>query len=102
VIEPGVDPGGVYIVTAGTFEVGANPNAAGGGPDGRAPPPREVGPGGHFGMSLNGATATNEWVRAREDSMAYFVGMDELQRLAMVSALLQRGPDLNTPSRDTA
>jgi hypothetical protein len=34
--------------------------------------------------------------------MAYFVGMDELQRLAMVSALLQRGPDLNTPSRDTA
>jgi NADH:quinone reductase (non-electrogenic) len=101
VIEPGVDPGGVYIVTAGTFEVGANPNAAGEG--GRAPPPRTVGPGGHFGMSLNGAaTAANEWVRAREDSMAYFVGKDDLQRLAMVSALIKGGPDRNLSSREGA
>ena len=41
VIEPGVDPGGVYIVTAGIFEVGADPNAAGGSLDDRAPPPRK-------------------------------------------------------------
>ena len=103
VIEPGVDPGGVYIVTAGIFEVGADPNAAGGSLDDRAPPPRKVGAGGHFGMSLNdAATATNEWVRASEDSIAYFVDKDDLQCLAMVSALIERGPDRNPCSREGA
>ena len=103
VIEPGVDPGGAYIVTAGEFEVGADPNAAGGGPHDRGPPQRTVGPGGHFGMSLNGAaTAANEWVRAREDSTAYFVGKDDLQRLAMVSALIKRGPDRSPSGREGA
>jgi NADH:ubiquinone reductase (H+-translocating) len=96
VIEPGVDPGGVYIVTAGMFEVGGSPNAAGGSPEDRAPPLHQVGPGGHFGMSLSGAaTATNEWVRASEDSIVYFVGKDDLQRLAMVSALIEHGRERN-------
>jgi hypothetical protein len=50
-------------------------------------------------MALDGAgTATDEWVRAREDSTAYFVGKDDLQRLAMVSALIERGPDCNPPA----
>jgi hypothetical protein len=86
------------------FEVSARPSeAAALGPDDRAPPPRKVGPGGRFGMPLNGtATATNEWVRASEDSMAYFVGKDDLQRLAMVSALIERGRDRNTSSRKGA
>jgi len=93
VIEPGIDPGGVYVVTAGMFEVGAGPDAAAD-PDARAQPPRKVGPGGHFGMPLDGAaTPTNEWVRAREDSTAYFIGKDDLQRLAMVSALVGRRAD---------
>jgi NADH:ubiquinone reductase (H+-translocating) len=100
VIAPGIDPGGVYIVTGGMFEVGANPNAAAGDPDDRALSTRKVGPGGHFGMPLNGAgTATNEWVRASQDSLAYFIGKDDLQRLAVVSALIERGPNRNTSSR---
>lgn len=104
VIEPGIDPGGLYVVTAGMFEVGANPNdAAAEGPDDRALPPRKVGPGGHFGMSLDGAaTSTNEWVRASEDSTACFVGKDDLQRLAVVSALIERKPDHNISSRKRA
>jgi NADH dehydrogenase len=103
VIEPGVEPGGVYIVTAGMFEIAANPDVARGSSDARAPPTRKVGPGGHFGMSLNGAaTATNEWVRAREDSVAYFVGKDDLQRLAMVSALIKDGRDRNSSGREGA
>jgi NADH dehydrogenase len=99
VIEPGIEPDGVYVVTAGTFEVGASRNgAAAEALDQRAPPPRKVGPGGHFGMPVNGAaTSTDEWVRASEDSMAYFVGKDDLQRLAMVSALLR--PKSDTASR---
>jgi NADH dehydrogenase len=102
VIEPGVAAGGVYIVTSGTFEVGANPNAAAGGADHRAPP-RKVGPGGHFGMPLEGAaTSTDEWVRAREDSTAYFIGKDDLQHLAMVSALIERKPDRDSASGKSA
>jgi NADH dehydrogenase len=95
VIEPGIDPGGVYVVTSGTFEVCEAPRgAAAVGSDGHALPPRKVGPGGHFGMSLEGAaTSTNGLVRASEDSTAYFVGKDDLQRLAMVSALLGRRMD---------
>ncbi len=102
VIEPGIEPGGVYVVTAGMFEVGARPDdGAVRGPDEAAPPPRKVGPGGHFGIPLNGAPwATNEWVRASEDSTAYFVGKDDLQRLAMVSALIEPKPD--TASRQRA
>jgi NADH dehydrogenase len=85
VIEPGVDPGGVYVVISGTFEV---EDAAAIG-DHRAPPLRAVGPGGHFGTPANGAaTPANAWVRASEDATAYFVGKDDLQRLAMVSALI--------------
>jgi NADH dehydrogenase len=95
VIEPGVEPGGVYVVTSGSFEIGGAPNtAAAAVPDARTPPPRKVGPGGHFGMPLNGAaTPANEWVRASEDSTAYFIGKDDLQHLAMVSALIERKPE---------
>jgi NADH:quinone reductase (non-electrogenic) len=97
VMAPGIDAGGVYVVTAGMFEVGANPDAAAGGPDDRALPTRKVGPGGHFGMPLNGAaTASHDWVRASQDSLAYFVSNDDLQRLARVSALIECGPDGNT------
>jgi hypothetical protein len=51
-------------------------------------------------MALNGAgTATNEWVRASQDSLAYFIGRDDLQRLTIMSALIERGPDRNTSNR---
>jgi NADH:quinone reductase (non-electrogenic) len=95
VIEPGIEPGGVYVVTAGMFEVGARPSdGAVRSPDDVALPPQKLGPGGHFGMPLNGAArSTDEWVRASEDSTAYFVGKDDLQRLAMVSALIEPKPD---------
>jgi NADH:ubiquinone reductase (H+-translocating) len=100
VIAPGIDPGGVYIVTAGMFEVGASPSGAAGGLDESALPTRKVGPGGHFGMPLYGVgTAADEWVRASQDSMAYFVGKDDLQRLAMASALIEPGRDRNASSR---
>jgi NADH dehydrogenase len=100
VIAPGIDPGGVYIVTAGMFEVGASPSGAAGGLDESALPTRKVGPGGHFGMPSYGVgTAADEWVRASQDSMAYFVGKDDLQRLAMASALIEPGRDRNASSR---
>jgi NADH:quinone reductase (non-electrogenic) len=104
VVEPGVEAGGVYLVTAGQFEVGAEPDAAaGGGSDQPAPPPRKIGPGGHFGMPLNGAVAASgEAVRASEDSMAYFVSKDDLQRFAMVSALIRRQPERDPASRQGA
>jgi NADH dehydrogenase len=101
VIEPGIEPDGVYVVTAGMFEVGARPDdAAAPGPGERALPPRKMGPGEHFGMPLNGAaTSPGEWVRASEDSTAYFVGKDDLQRLAMVSALIEPKPDTSGRQR---
>ena len=93
VIEPGVDPGGLYVVTGGLFEVRASPN------DGGVSPPRRLGPGGHFGTTLSGsANSTDAWVSAGEDSTAYFVGKDDLQRLAMVSRLIERQSDHNTAS----
>ena len=50
-------------------------------------------------MPLNGAgTATNEWVRASQDSLAYFIGKDDLQRLAIVSALIERGQTATPPA----
>jgi len=59
-----------------------------------------MGPGEHFGMPLNGAaTSPGEWVRASEDSTAYFVGKDDLQRLAMVSALIEPKPDTSSRQR---
>ncbi len=104
VIEPGVEPGGVYVVTTGTFEVGGAPEGAAlADRDSRALPPHKVGPGGHFGMPLNGtATATDQWVRASEDSTAYFIGKDDLQHLAMVSALIERKPDHAASGREGA
>ena len=98
VLEPGVDPGGVFIVTAGTFEVRAQANGTGGGVDDRMGSPQTIGRGGHFGIALDGAaTSGKAWVRAREDSTAYFVGKDDLRRLAMVSALIEHGSE-RTPS----
>ena len=66
VIEPGVDPGGVYIVTAGIFEVGADPNAAGGSLDDRAPPPRKVGVGRAFRAVLERRGDGDQRVGSRE------------------------------------
>jgi hypothetical protein len=49
---------------------------------------------------LNGAaTSPGEWVRARQDSTAYFVGKDDLQCLAMVSALIEPKPDTSSYQR---
>jgi CRP-like cAMP-binding protein len=102
VIEPGIEPGGVYVVTAGMFEVGAEPDDRAAG-EGRTLPSRKVGPGGHFGMPLNGAATSNsQWVRASENSTAYFVNKEDLQRLAMVSALIEGKADRNASGRKGA
>jgi NADH dehydrogenase len=87
VVEPGVEPAGVYVVTSGSFEVTAPAGAAGG----AAPDVRRLEPGDCFGLSLDGKPpSAPERVRACEDSTAYFIDKDDLKRLAMVAALVDK------------
>lgn len=89
VVEPGIDPGGLYVVTGGTFEARAASGAAG-----LSAEAREISPGGWFGVPFDGeAPVLDQWVEAREDSTAYFIGKDDLQRFAMVSALAGKHAD---------
>lgn len=81
VVEPGVEPVGLYIVEAGAFVVDT--------PDDPGAPPRRIGPGGRFGVPLRGeAQAADVRIRAAEDSTAYFIDRDDLQRIAAVEALI--------------
>lgn len=94
VIEPGIDPGGAYVVTSGRFRLSAGEGSANG-----VPLSRDVGPGGHFGASLNGVDGTaDKWVRASEDSVAYFVAKDHMHRLATVSAVLAATGNATPPA----
>ncbi len=104
VFVPGIDPGGLYVVTAGMFEVGADQHqAAAEGRGENAGSTRKLGPGGHFGMSLARTAGPGDgWARACEDSIAYFVGKDDLHRLAMVAALIGSKQDSDEASRIAA
>lgn len=94
VIEPGVDPGGLYVVIAGAFdsETVAAADEVGAGEV------RKLGPGDCFGMPINGDSAPSlEKITAREDSTVYFVEKSDLNRLAMVSALTKKGGATEPP-----
>lgn len=96
VLEPGIDPGGLFVVTDGLFEATAD------GPAGQPIAPRRIGPGGHFGIAIEGqSSAPAEWIRASEDSIAYFVGKDDLRRLDMVSALIDNKSTVGTADRNS-
>ncbi len=90
VVEPGIEPGGLYVVTSGAFEI--EPSATAPGDPGAEP--RKIGPGGYFGMSIDGkGSSEHGCVRASEDSTAYLIDKGDLQRLAMVSALIGQRAD---------
>lgn len=94
VLEPGIDPDGLYIVIAGSFEGQRSPPADGG--DEMA---AIFGPGDSFGAPLGDERcATVNHVTARENSTVYFVEQSDAQRLAMVSRLLKRMPDGDQPT----
>ena len=81
VVEPGIEPGGVYVVASGEFLIDT--------PDDPASPPRSLGAGGWFGARFRDqALAPNERARAGTDAVAYFVDQEDLQRLATVRALI--------------
>jgi NADH dehydrogenase len=87
VLEPGFKPEGLYVVTSGSFEL-SRPTP-GEGEEGY--PSESLGPGDRFGLLPNGeAPEEPQRVRACEDASAYFIAREDLQRLTMVAALLQR------------
>ena len=94
VAEPGVDPGGLYIVISGAFvaesSVSAGKEAVG--------CSRTLGPGDCFGMAFNGdGPSTSERITALEASTVYFVEKGDLERLALVSALAKKGDKFKPP-----
>jgi NADH dehydrogenase len=90
VIEPGVDPGGLYVVISGTFD--SETPAAG--------ESRRLGPNDCFGMAVGGDIGSDrERITAREDSTVYFVEKSDLKRLAMVSALIKQGDKVKAQSQ---
>jgi CRP-like cAMP-binding protein len=85
VVEPGSEPDGLYVVVTGCFEL-TSPAASA---DGATPRTRRLGPGDCFGVSVEGKAPTEpERVRACEDSTACFIERGDLQRLAVVAALI--------------
>lgn len=86
ILEPGVDPAGVYVVTSGSIEVTTFAAAdAGDEPLSRT----LLGPGDCFGVPIDGKTPPPpQQARAAEESTAYFVARHDLERLTMIAALL--------------
>jgi signal-transduction protein with cAMP-binding, CBS, and nucleotidyltransferase domain len=93
VIEPGVDPGGLYVVISGAF-------------DSQMPgtdQSRTLGPNSCFGMAVGGeAGSDQERITARKDSTVYFVEKSDLKRLAMVSALIKQGAGIKASAESDA
>jgi NADH dehydrogenase len=93
VIEPGVDPGGLYVVISGAFDSEMP----------EADQSRTLGPNTCFGMAIGGeAGSDQERITAREDSTVYFVEKSDLKRLAMVSALIKQGDRTKKSARSDA
>jgi CRP-like cAMP-binding protein len=93
VIEPGVDPGGLYVVISGAFD-SETP---------AADQLRTLGPNSCFGMAIGGeAGSDQERITAREDSTVYFVEKSDVKRLAMVSALIKQGDKVKAQSPSKA
>ncbi len=87
VVEPGVDPGGLYVVISGAFD--SETRSASG--ERATAESRVLGPGDTFGMPLNGDEGPEQdRVSAREASTVYFVEKGDLKRLAMASKLIKR------------
>ncbi|MBK8175480.1 MAG: FAD-dependent oxidoreductase [Rhodospirillales bacterium] len=87
VIEPGIEPAGVYVVISGSFER----TTSAPGEQGASVHTCRLAPGECFGLSLDGTPPpVPEWVRACEDSMAYVIDKSDLKHLAMVSALVEK------------
>lgn len=79
VLEPGIKPIGLYVISAGTFSAENISTAQ----------QRQIGPGDWFGLAFRGREETaNERIRASDDARVYFVAADDLHRLATVRALL--------------
>lgn len=82
VVEPGVEPAGLYIVESGAFTLDT--------PDAPEASSRRIGPGGWFGVPVSEETMpANARIRAAEESTAFFIDRDDLQRIAAVQALLK-------------
>jgi|APTNR8051073442_1049403.scaffolds.fasta_scaffold03060_6 NADH dehydrogenase len=99
VLEPGVDPGGLYVVTSGTFysETLAAPDEGGAAED------RTLGPGDTFGLAIDGdGDVARARVSARDDPTVYFVERRDLKRLAKVSTLIAPGTSGGAPDRSEA
>jgi len=93
VVEPGVDPGGLYVVISGAFN-SETPEAD---------QSRTLGPNTCFGMAVGGeAGSDQERITAREDSTVYFVEQSDLKRLAMVTALIKQGDGTKASARSDA
>jgi NADH dehydrogenase len=87
VLEPGFKPEGLYVVTSGTLELSHTGSGEGEGDHSS----ERLGPGDCFGLLPDGeAPEQPQRVRASEDSSAYFIAKDDLHRLTMVAALLER------------
>ncbi len=94
VVEPGVDPGGLYVVISGSFD---SETLAPSGEE-AATGSRKLGPGDCFGMPINGERGPDdERVGAREASTVYFVEKSDLKRLAMISALTKPRGEVKAP-----
>lgn len=100
VVEPGVDPGGLYVIVSGSFE---SQSAATPGKDATSET-RVLGPGETFGMPIDGGEGSaQDRVSAREESTAYYVEKNDLARLALTSRLIKEGegPAPATPDPHT-
>ena len=88
VLEPGVDPGGLYVVVSGTFDVQTGGKA------------HALGPGNTFGMPMSGESGSADaLVTARDDSTVYFVEKDDLKHFAIVSSLVKAPDDAVTSAQ---
>ena len=97
VVEPGVDPGGLYVVISGTFD-SETTTATG---EGAAGESRTLGPGDTFGMPLKDKDSPrHDRVSAREVSTVYFVEKSDLKRLTMASALIKQSDEGKPPPSD--
>jgi len=99
VVEPGVDPGGLYVVISGAFD--SEPQGSAG--DGSAAKSRRLGPGDWFGVPLSGDGRIDDGrVSACEDSTVYFVETSELKRFSQISGLIKQRDGATASANEAA